>query len=650
VEERNTQVGLMHITYTRCSRVFAYLGDGRGGDEETEEGEEQVAGIPRFLFQADVFGAFSRHLSGIDEHSNSYCVHFRLPDALEATYFTRIWIIPELILAPSTLFRYSNEEFLALPRVFQELEQQRHWDWHKTPTKWLKFLGKGSMENINLFELLCLTANSQAKDPRDRLFALVSLLPKTQGMEHFRPDYTLSVKHVMAGAGAFCLLNLQEPRILSASTGLAGGVSDATWRPRLGWLGDIQEQRGIAREEIRTELGVDVVQCDMAMGERWDRGIAVDASTGALSLYVVCVLRLRRQPENLLTSAGLYAYKIQGEEWSLILVTRCERLDKLILPGRDSLYMLPVKNFQEQDHPVFLILRDGENPGTFHVVTACCDVYISGHAASTEIQASSSARTAGLTHGALPLLAMSQEFLGQKTPEILERVIWISAKKKAGESAGGGGGGGGDFVTDYLSCIPTEFNPRRRGRYVKFWLEHGVGSVMILDQFKHLSATLFGPRGGQMDDLMSWSLDSIRLRFSGGEWMRWHVLLAKILRRPDLRTQRTKVSIDVDDLEDFFELFLSKAGRYDHRPVEYPGTVDGIRWLVGRDEGDEYWAGRSSLSGYTRALWLASENGLAGLELEDFVGEMQLMGNPGWPQSLLKEFRVDGSTRRVVIC
>jgi len=77
--------------------------------------------------------------------------------------------------------------------------------------------------------------------------------------------------------------------------------------------------------------------------------------------------------------------------------------------------------------------------------------------------------------------------------------------------------------------------------------------------------------------------------------------------------------------------------------------VDAIHWFADETKALEYWAARSSLTGYMRALWLASENGLAGLEFEEFVGEMQLMGNPQWPQSLLREFRVDGSTRRVVI-
>jgi len=221
--------------------------------------------------------------------------------------------------------------------------------------------------------------------------------------------------------------------------------------------------------------------------------------------------------------------------------------------------MIPVHDRAEQGKDIFVVLRDDDNTGNFKILTTCCDVYVSGRNASWQIEKPPSVEIAGLTRGAPIALAMNQAFLGQEMPEILDRVVWISARMKARRLVGG------DLVSDYLCCIPSAFDPQRRGRFVEFWLQRGVGSAIIFDQLKHLSARSFTFRGGeecsQAGDWTTYSLKSIRLRFSGGEWMKWHGFLAKILLKSDLRAKRTKVSIDIDDLEDFFEVFVSKTRR-----------------------------------------------------------------------------------------
>jgi len=51
MDDRNTQVGLIHITYTRCTHVFTYLGDShpRGGGDKEDKEEEPVASVSRFF-------------------------------------------------------------------------------------------------------------------------------------------------------------------------------------------------------------------------------------------------------------------------------------------------------------------------------------------------------------------------------------------------------------------------------------------------------------------------------------------------------------------------------------------------------------------------------------------------------------------------
>ncbi|KAH8760741.1 heterokaryon incompatibility protein-domain-containing protein [Hyaloscypha finlandica] len=622
LEERSTQVGMMALTYTRCSRVFAYLGEGKSNGP--------VASVPRYLYLADVFGK--------TEDSDETPPGFQLPGALSLTYFSRIWIIPELILAPTALFRYGNEEFLALPRVFQELEANRDWEWDKTQAEWLKFLGKGSMDHVSLFELLQMTTNSRSSDPRDRLFAVFPLLSGEGARRFLIPDYKLSAKHAIIGVASFCLLNLREPNILTAARGLAGGDEDVTWRPGLDRLHDKAEVRETLRQQISRKVRGSLVLCNMPAAEAWNNNATIDPMTGALSIYMVKVLEIRSRPKPLFNHDGCHAYEIHKGDWILVLVTRCANLDELIIPGQDRLFMMSEGDTGSNGH-IYLILRETDDPDTFKLLTTCYDVYFAGD--DGDVPAESKPRD--LITRVLPLPAMNQAFLGQKTTQILHNAVWICSRMLERRSRS-------RFVADYLKCIPPELQPRIRGKYVEFSLG-GIGNGRFYSEFRSLCAKYVdrAKEGGTNTGLYSGLDVKLRLEDSDGEWMSWWEFMLEVLRNSHLRNQRVTVSVDVDDLRDFFEVFLSKVQRYDHTPVKYPGMVDGAKMFLGGVTNDKYWSDRASLNGYRRAIWLAEENHLDALDLKSFVDEAGLMGNPKWPKSLMQAFRINGSTRRLTI-
>src|SRR2546430_2591156 len=149
------------------------------------------------------------------------------------------------------------------------------------------------------------------------------------------------------------------------------------------------------------------------------------------------------------------------------------------------------------------------------------------------------------------------------------------------------------FVADYLKCIPPELQPRIRGKYVEFSLGR-IGNGRFYGEFRSLCAKYvdLAKEGGTNTGLYSGLDVKLRLENLDGEWMSWWEFMLEVLWNSHLRNQRVTVSVDVDDLRDFFEAFLSKVQRYDHTPVKYPGMVDGARMFLGGVTNAKYWSDR----------------------------------------------------------
>lgn len=174
--ERNDQVRRMDQTYRNAVKVIAWLGP----EFEVRSSEVQIAKVAASNIRQD------------------RC----LPDMLRyQSYWSRTWIIQELLLAKEVHFLYGLEcanwlDLIKRYRVVTALEFSL--DESVEAVAPLAIGGGSKEEDRTLINILILSHNSMCEDPRDRVFAILGLLPDQDReiLGHFFPDYTMSVGKV----------------------------------------------------------------------------------------------------------------------------------------------------------------------------------------------------------------------------------------------------------------------------------------------------------------------------------------------------------------------------------------------------------------------------------------------------------------------
>ena len=125
-----------------------------------------------------------------------------------------------------------------------------------------RFPSRPFLECNQLFEVLSATANHKCSDPRDKIFALLSLFkgPIPKALE---ADYHRSLNDVYASASRY-LLGWGSGRVLEAARGLSGDPGLPTWAidrrcfhkslveatQEYGWGGDKHVSARVARASL----------------------------------------------------------------------------------------------------------------------------------------------------------------------------------------------------------------------------------------------------------------------------------------------------------------------------------------------------------------------------------------------------------------
>lgn len=99
--ESGEQVANLRRIYEQCSRVIVYLG---------ADPIRPAAPLRR------------QPLHELEDYSPQQIITLR--DLLQRKYFSRVWVIQELLLAPRVIFRIGNREFWASPRTGCRLTQE----------------------------------------------------------------------------------------------------------------------------------------------------------------------------------------------------------------------------------------------------------------------------------------------------------------------------------------------------------------------------------------------------------------------------------------------------------------------------------------------------------------------------------------------
>ncbi|KAJ4992426.1 heterokaryon incompatibility protein HET-6-like protein [Stagonosporopsis vannaccii] len=109
-------------------------------------------------------------------------------ELLARRYFTRVWVIQELVLADRVVFRIGDTDFRADISIMAQLTNRRsgnRMNLDHTAAPWVQYITQKCFVNLpsaDIYSLLKFTIRSSSSDPRDKLFGAIALLPDAEAL------------------------------------------------------------------------------------------------------------------------------------------------------------------------------------------------------------------------------------------------------------------------------------------------------------------------------------------------------------------------------------------------------------------------------------------------------------------------------------
>jgi len=191
--EKNHQVAIMGSIYTRAMKTIAWLGNAN------EKVAENIHVLHEWLEKRESDRFESYDVRDMLRQENFYIAGFKY--ILSHPYWTRTWILQEYILSSDVEF-WCGDEVLRAAGLKDEAD-----DWVDTvpniygtgaQTSALTIIVHGAatkVERYTLAWLLNLSSDSACVDPRDRIYALLSLMPPQElELWDITPDYARSTQ------------------------------------------------------------------------------------------------------------------------------------------------------------------------------------------------------------------------------------------------------------------------------------------------------------------------------------------------------------------------------------------------------------------------------------------------------------------------
>jgi Heterokaryon incompatibility protein (HET) len=217
--ERSSQVAVMGVIYSRADRVLVYLGE--AGErtslavdflehysrrlKDQYDGETGIVQLSTSeslsLVASNDYGRFSD--TPVLRH-----VALGLADILTRSFFKRLWIVQEVVLATNLMAvcgsRHFSWDLLSLacllftrrPEFASVLKSFVHIDCDFTTMRKASRLVKahGKLINRDLWDLLDECSGLATSEPRDKIYAVLGLAKRTAALPV--PDYARSVKEI----------------------------------------------------------------------------------------------------------------------------------------------------------------------------------------------------------------------------------------------------------------------------------------------------------------------------------------------------------------------------------------------------------------------------------------------------------------------
>lgn len=316
------------------------------------------------------------------------------------------------------------------------LEKTMSWRWNDTSAPWLRKLAQGdasSTGGLDLWRALRDTAQSQATDPRDKVFGVLGLV--RADTPQLVPDYSISVFEMCIGISTHMLVELKDPIAFMMAASCPNQAQLPSWVPNWltpamwnGFFSDGDEavrSKFLSAWEKYEKLNKDIldyrhenrglspiwllkgwwdrcysvicarrdasVRCfespdrpitfTLTAATLWHRSISVDASTATLAIRLIHLLDLAphlsvdvRQEGRNLTCFDISAWKYYP---SLHFRTGRVSLDDTLKQQCPSLFLLPIS---DTDDPLLLIMRKAASSPGYSLIACvtCYDIYLKG--------------------------------------------------------------------------------------------------------------------------------------------------------------------------------------------------------------------------------------------------------------------------------
>lgn len=374
--ERNAQVTKMGDIYRHCLRVVVYLGN-------------DIARTAR-----PTFAHYPAHppRRGFHEISLNASVSTSLQNLLQFRYFSRVWVIQELLLAPSAMIPIDNIEYTIGNLTPSRLASSHpDLDWNTTDAPWVQYISQEeSFPAKKLLKVLQRTWNSKAADIRDRVFGILGLIQDDTVSYGLRPDYSISPLHTYIGIFAHILLNFKRTVLLTVALGCDAPNFIPSWLPdwnshsNLQTIDQSREQWSsihTEKTEINKRFSSDLFEdsCKICADGRsvpkflWDYDAFIDATSSALSIHMIHLLDFTSRPmqlqQNKDTLTGMHA--ISTKNCTLYIPTPAIQYGSITNQWFSDIFLLPGK-----DYASFLVLfmRKTDTGEAYRLVT-CSQCY-----------------------------------------------------------------------------------------------------------------------------------------------------------------------------------------------------------------------------------------------------------------------------------
>ena len=270
LSEKNVQVGMMEKIYKSASRVFAWLGPSDKFSAEACKLVEQIASIPKSEYSKVGYDVQTMVQNIPQSEWQS------LSAMLSRSYFSRAWIVQELLLAHKIQLLCGSHtlSWKHMVQCSRFIGKTKAWrllsDYSKRVAKPTAALSPGTSfieqcrglvavrdrfqkRTVLLDEVLFLGRQFGATNPRDNAFAMLGLVKETLGDydSQYLPkaDYAKSVKEVYHDFGVFFFRSTPDLRLLSyiEDEGCRSYKSLPSWVPDLStqlWPRPLQVQHG----------------------------------------------------------------------------------------------------------------------------------------------------------------------------------------------------------------------------------------------------------------------------------------------------------------------------------------------------------------------------------------------------------------------